>query len=57
MSEKTLFEVDLSREKDKVFAVGIPLNVKVKDLRIFVNDVNINESMIIESLRVVKTLK
>lgn len=57
MSERVLFEIDLSREKDKVFAVNIPLNVKVKDLRIFVNGVDIGESMIIESLRIVKVLK
>ena len=57
MSEETLFEIDLSRDKDKVFAVGIPLNVKPKDLKIYVNDVDINHVMVIESLRIVKVLK
>ena len=55
--ERVLFEVDTSREKDKVFAVGIPLAVKLKDLKIYINNVDISESMVIESLRVVKTLK
>ena len=57
MSEETLFEIDLSREKDKVLAIGIPLNVKLKDLKVYVNDVDINHVMIIESLRIVKVLK
>ena len=57
MSEETLFEVDLSRGKDKVFAIGIPLNVKIKDLKIYINDVDINHAMVIESLRIVKVLK
>jgi len=57
MSEETLFEVDLLREKDKVFAIGVPLNVKPKDLRVYINGVDINRVMVIESLRIVKVLK
>ncbi len=55
--ERVLFEVDTSREKDKVFAVGIPLAVRLKDLKIYINDVDVSKSMVIESLRVVKILK
>ena len=56
-AEEILFEIDTSREKDKVFAVGVPLVAKLKDVRIYVNGVNISKSMLIETLRIVKVLK
>ena len=55
--ERMLFEIDTSMEKDKVFAVGIPLAVKLKDLKIYINNVDVSKSMVIESLRIVKILK
>lgn len=55
--ERVLFEIDTSREKDKVFAVGIPLAVKLKELKVYINNMDVSKSMVIESLRVVKTLK
>ena len=55
--ERVLFEFDALREKNKVFAVGIPLAVKLKDLKVYINDVDILKSMVVESLRIVKVLK
>lgn len=55
--ERVLFEINAVAEAHKVLAVGVPLNVKLKDLKIYVNGVNVSRSMIIESLRIVKVLK
>ena len=56
-AEEILFEIDTSREKDKILAVGIPLAAKLKDVKIYVNGVDISKSMIIETLRIARVLK
>jgi len=56
MSEphEVLFEIDV--DKKTVQAVGIPLDAKLKDLKILVNGVDLNRTMIISSLKIVKVL-
>ena len=57
MSERVLFEIDFGAEVHKVRAVGVPLNVKLKDVRVYINGIDVGESMVIESLKITKVLK
>lgn len=57
MSEKveTLFEINAV---DKIVkALDIPLDAELEQLKIIVNDVDINRNMKIASLKIVKVLK
>jgi len=52
--EETLFEIDVA--KKTVSAVGVELDVPLEKLRIYVNDVDVNRTMKIATLRIVKVL-
>lgn len=52
--EETLFEIDVAEKKVK--AIGVELDVPLDKLRIYVNDVDVNRTMKIATLRIVKVL-
>lgn len=52
--EETLFEIDIDEETVK--AIGVELDVPVENLKIYVNDVDINRTMKISSVKIVKVL-
>ncbi len=52
--EETLFEINI--DKETVHAVGVELDVPLDKLKIYVNDVDINRTMKITSLKIVKVL-
>lgn len=56
MSEptETLFEIDV--EEKTVKAVGIPLDTDLDALKIIINGVDVNRTMRISSLKIVKVL-
>ncbi len=51
---ETLFEIDV--EAKTVKAVGIPLDTDLDDLKIIINGVDVNRTMRISSLKIVKVL-
>ena len=52
--QEILFEIDV--DKKTVHAVGIPLDVKMSELKILVNGVDVNRTMKISNLKIVKVL-
>ncbi|MBA7663001.1 hypothetical protein ES703_71034 [subsurface metagenome] len=52
--EETLFEVDVA--KKTVSAVGVDLDVPLETLKIYINGVDINRTMKIATLKIVKVL-
>lgn len=52
--EETLFEIDVA--KKAVSAIGVELDVPLEALKIYVNGVDINRTMKISALKIVKVL-
>jgi len=52
--QETLFEIDVAEKTVK--AVGIPLDADLEKLKIYINGVDVNRTMKISSLKVVKVL-
>ncbi|GAH52717.1 unnamed protein product [marine sediment metagenome] len=52
--EEVLFEID--GDKEMVKAVGVLLDAPVEKLKIYVNGVDVNRTMKITSLKIVKVL-
>ena len=52
--EETLFEIDVAEKMVK--AIGVDLDVPLEALKIYVNGVDVNRTMKISSLKIVKVL-
>jgi len=52
--EETLFEIDVAEKKVK--AIGVELDVPLDKLKIYVNGVDVNRTMKITILKIVKVL-
>lgn len=52
--EETLFEIDVVEKK--VEAIGVELDVPLEALKIYVNGVDVNRTMKISSVKIVKVL-
>ena len=52
--EEILFEIDIDNELVK--AVGVELDVPLEELKVYVNGVDVNRTMKITSLKIVKVL-
>jgi len=52
--QETLFEIDV--DKKAVSAIGIPLDAGLESLKILINGVDVNRTMKISSLKIIKVL-
>ncbi len=52
--EETLFEIET--DKETVHAIGVELDVPVEKLKIYINGIDINRTMKITTLKIVKVL-
>ena len=49
---ETLFEIDA--DKKTISALGIPLEVDLTKIKILINDIDVNLTMVISNLKIVK---
>lgn len=52
--QEVLFEIDFA--KQSVEAIGIPLDATLDKIKVYINGINVNRTMKIHNLKIVKVL-